>query len=981
MFSKFSNVVCINIDGKNLKDPKVISDINKQVEAKVKVIVNELKTTHAKFVDVDFGPKEDDEFGATSLYGPANKTPEPAGSKYPSPDTLRWDRPLYDDDNFEEDEEKKDGSDDEDQAGGDDVYGEGEGNDDEFGDDNFAFQGGDDDQDGPWCKHGSLFIDGASSGDVIQGTLGDCWFLGAMAVMGANESLLKDCFWNADSFKNYGLFVVRFFKDVQIIYVIIDDRIPVKIKDGRVIFGSCKDPNELWVPLMEKAYAKLHGSYRGLIAGWLHHGLSDMTGYCSKLVTLKPGYPGYNEKLDADEVWNLIERYKSWGCLMGTSIQADHRQERKVEMEAGMGLLMGHAYSFLGLGSIDDANAPGGHVRLVKLRNPWGRGEWEGAYGDRTEERERAEIQNEIEKNFKVGHEDITINFMDGSFFMPFDAWFSRFTSLMVAVNFPNHWFGRRLQGFWSGEKGGNRNMGSWISNDKIKMNIKGEKGTYKHVFIGLYTHDSRLTLGKEYYLDPVYSCPLAFDVVTANDFDKDPKERQIIPGSSKHLPTLKKPAQPMHQAPYNNGDTQIECYLQAGVDYFILPFLYNRQQPGAYYITVYAENDFELEGGVKVSGESQLMVVGAKVSDAVKASHVSVDVNAGDKTTAHWSNPQAVLDSMPDARLTTTSNSSSEALVTVANKEKVLSISKAQFYEKAEQLRSRFVLEAKRLGVSLAQVKSIFASDRDVSGKDMKRSTYSQFKRRLMDIGFSLTDLPDEDLVVLDIDNSGSISPNEFLDFFELGLSFDEGVNMPIPPPPPVDDLLFKAADLEGVLRVNVIAGRAMRQPAAWFQKSTDGETNSKYEDKATTSQSSSGTEGSNEFKDRKVLQYHKEGRKFCYENIFHDHSSSSSTAAAANSASSNSKQDNHGNEEVKIADNTPDSPIHGTVALNNTKKINSGGSISGGSTMTTTSKRAGENIAQNSGIQLHTDPELVEAEIQRALLMQSFRKTLQNG
>lgn len=96
--------------------------INVKVEAKVKEIVNKLKMSHAKFEDPDFGPLESDEFGAKSLYGAA--PPDPAGSKYPSPESLMWQRPQYDDNNFsngkageaeadEEEEEEEEDDDDE----------------------------------------------------------------------------------------------------------------------------------------------------------------------------------------------------------------------------------------------------------------------------------------------------------------------------------------------------------------------------------------------------------------------------------------------------------------------------------------------------------------------------------------------------------------------------------------------------------------------------------------------------------------------------------------------------------------------------------------------------------------------------------------------------------------------------------------------------------------------------------------------------
>lgn len=112
---------------------------------------------------------------------------------------------------------------------------------------------------------GELFIDGSAAGDVVQGKLGDCWFLGALSVLGTQEDLLKKCFWNLDEYKEFGLYVCVFFKDCGLRYVIIDDRIPVFSSSGKVVFGQCKDPNELWVPLIEKAYAKIHGCYKSLI--------------------------------------------------------------------------------------------------------------------------------------------------------------------------------------------------------------------------------------------------------------------------------------------------------------------------------------------------------------------------------------------------------------------------------------------------------------------------------------------------------------------------------------------------------------------------------------------------------------------------------------------------------------------------------------------------------------------------------------------
>ena len=44
------------------------------------------------------------------------------------------------------------------------------------------------------------------------------------------------------------------------------------------LYGQCADPQEFWIPLIEKAYAKIHGNYEILNEGKIEEALVDMTG-------------------------------------------------------------------------------------------------------------------------------------------------------------------------------------------------------------------------------------------------------------------------------------------------------------------------------------------------------------------------------------------------------------------------------------------------------------------------------------------------------------------------------------------------------------------------------------------------------------------------------------------------------------------------------------------------------------------------------
>jgi hypothetical protein len=50
-----------------------------------------------------------------------------------------------------------------------------------------------------------LFVDGVESGDVIQGALGDCYFLGALSVVATRKDLLLPLFVAA--YPEWGLYL------------------------------------------------------------------------------------------------------------------------------------------------------------------------------------------------------------------------------------------------------------------------------------------------------------------------------------------------------------------------------------------------------------------------------------------------------------------------------------------------------------------------------------------------------------------------------------------------------------------------------------------------------------------------------------------------------------------------------------------------------------------------------------------------------
>lgn len=134
-------------------------------------------------------------------------------------------------------------------------------------------------------------------------------------------------------YRSLGLYVIRIFKNFQWLYVLIDDRVPVDSTTKRPVFGRCSNAHEMWVSLIEKAYAKLHGCYGNLISGYVDEGLQELTGFQPEKIVLRNESTGlFPHKMikqyygDTEGFWKFLLSRKQDNCLMGCNIASKGKE-------------------------------------------------------------------------------------------------------------------------------------------------------------------------------------------------------------------------------------------------------------------------------------------------------------------------------------------------------------------------------------------------------------------------------------------------------------------------------------------------------------------------------------------------------------------------------------------------------------------------------------------------------------------------------
>ena len=205
------------------------------------------------------------------------------------------------------------------------------------------------------CDYDKInLFDMISPHQIIPGIVSKSYILSVLATIAEYPTRLSKIFINKKK-NQFGVYSLRFLERGIPTEFVIDDYIPCDPETLQPLFSK---PNntELWVLLLEKAWAKRFGSYYECLEGSLHHAFTDLLG-CPSAEYLMSG-------MKDEEIWqDLMEASKS-NYLMCASTKNPESP-----------FIAGRAYAIISVHQSDN------HY-IIKIRNIWNKINWNGQYSD-----------------------------------------------------------------------------------------------------------------------------------------------------------------------------------------------------------------------------------------------------------------------------------------------------------------------------------------------------------------------------------------------------------------------------------------------------------------------------------------------------------------------------------------------------------------------------------------------------------------------
>jgi hypothetical protein len=374
---------------------------------------------------------------------------------------------------------------------------------------------------GIWWRHLSeicpaapvLFADGVQPSVAIPGKLSNEWFLDAANMLLTRPRYLSNLFVPTTQ-EDAGRYCVRFWKDGNWERVVVDSNIPCDSL-GEPLYATSEDPSQIWPYIIEKAYAKLHGTYEVLGRDSVDYALTDLTGGRVERIPLKKAsYSG----VEKHEMWERLEKLMLFGIL-GASHRTDSSDDARLAAARQAGIVVGHTYAVVEL--IED-NRGERSVRLRSRQLPrmWTEGvvsepkfvnekleveregkedpvaaeagnSEEGKGEDAEEGKVAAPLSSRSGKSSKSATPTTIGTPRDRTFLVAFDTFLKHTNMLRYVHVWGEEWISKRHLGEWTERKaGGCVQHPTWKQSTQFAVEVFEEEGC--EVSFELYQPDGR---------------------------------------------------------------------------------------------------------------------------------------------------------------------------------------------------------------------------------------------------------------------------------------------------------------------------------------------------------------------------------------------------------------------------------------------------------------------------------------------------------
>lgn len=248
-----------------------------------------------------------------------------------------------------------------------------------------------------------MFVGSIEAQDILQGNLGNCYFLSAISAFAEFPSYLESLFITKE-YNEFGYYEIQLFIDGEWQIVFLDSYFPV-VKGTKKLKFSQANQEELWMILLEKAWSKINSSYSNTISGWPSDPFVVFTGASCEKHSIA--------KTDKSELWKILESSDKQNFIMCAST-GDGPSNEFIPSNYDKGLISNHAYTLISAHNLEDEFK--NKIMLLKIRNPWGNREWNGNWSDNScmwtdKLKAQANLQNSNDGFFFIDIDDFVAYF------------------------------------------------------------------------------------------------------------------------------------------------------------------------------------------------------------------------------------------------------------------------------------------------------------------------------------------------------------------------------------------------------------------------------------------------------------------------------------------------------------------------------------------------------------------------------------------